>query len=143
MRKAAAQTVIRGFAPRGRLRSNSVIAKDLVLEGLPSFRKVVCLSYLSLQHMARTKRDSVLPPARLHKAELEWLKSQANQRHMSLSEYLRLRLLHPGKLRRVSTGKREQGEKQARKNAYRVPQGENRLIAEYEREGWCGHVREC
>jgi hypothetical protein len=71
--------------------------------------------------MARSKRDSVLPPARLHKEELEWLKMQANQRDMSLSAYLRLRLLHPGKLRRVSTRRREKKETQDQKNARHLP----------------------
>ena len=74
--------------------------------------------------MARSKRDSVLPPARLHKEELEWLKMQANQRDMSLSAYLRLRLLHPGKLRRVSTGGREELRKILGKNEGHVPPGE-------------------
>jgi hypothetical protein len=35
--------------------------------------------------MLRNRRDSVLPPARLYRAELEWLKSQANQRNISFS----------------------------------------------------------
>jgi hypothetical protein len=65
--------------------------------------------------MLRNKRDSVLPPARLYRAELEWLKTQADQRNISFSEYLRLRLLHPGKLRRVSTKRAERLEKQGQK----------------------------
>src|SRR5215469_2242825 len=64
------------------------------------------------------------PPARLDKAELEWLKCQANQRNISFSEYLRLRLLHPGKLRRVSTRRREELQEQPRKNDWYMPPGE-------------------
>jgi len=44
---------------------------------------------------------------------------------MSLSEYLRLRLLHPGKLRRVSTPKAKGTMKNTRENAWCVPEGEN------------------
>src|SRR6516162_5679095 len=75
--------------------------------------------------MLRNKRDSVLPPARLYRAELEWLKTQANQRNISFSEYLRLRLLHPGKLRRVSTRRAEEREKQGQENAGYPPPGES------------------
>jgi hypothetical protein len=42
-----------------------------------------------LHCMPRTKRDSVLPPVRLRKAELERLKSQANHWDMTFSEYVR------------------------------------------------------
>jgi len=80
--------------------------------------------YTCMYTMPRTKRHAVLPPTRLHGAELEWLKSQANQRNMSLSEYLRLKLLHPGKLRRVSTRRREEHPKEPRKNDWFVPPGE-------------------
>ena len=89
--------------------------------------------------MARTKRDNVLPPTRLHDAELDWLKRQANQRHMSLSEYLRLKLLHPGKLRNVSTRGREEGQEQDQKNARHLPPGEG--LAKNQGHGtiWCSH----
>lgn len=46
---------------------------------------------------------------------------------MSFSEYLRLRLLHPGKLRRVGTRRTEETVKANRENAWCVPEGENRI----------------
>ena len=60
--------------------------------------------------MVKRKRESVLPPARLLRTEL-WLKFAAKQRNLNFSEYLRLRLLHPSKLRRVSTRKPDEREK--------------------------------
>ena len=92
-----------------------------------------------LQCMPRTKRESVLPPVRLHRSELERLKSQANQWDMTFSAYLRLRLLHAGKLRRVSTRRREEGEKQDQKNARHLPPGEK--LAKNRGYGtiWCSH----
>jgi hypothetical protein len=92
-----------------------------------------------LHRMPRTKRDSVLPPVRLHKAELERLKSQANQWDMTFSAYLRLKLLHPGKLRRVSTRGREEGEKRSRENGGRVPPGEKLASNRGYGTIWCSH----